>query len=381
MRKWIKRLALGLVILISLLSIVWVAVLMTGKKRLDEELAYWRDRGVEVEIHAGADINTSETGDPRILRVIELYADVPESTLDLINSSDEADPDALGDAVRSCDEVLVLIHKIAAAEQAIWKEDVLTSPDRLDDLVVRLTYPRSIARLLDAEALVRARTGDLDGACESIAAGLSIGRQVGEHHATIAVLVQAAIDEQMIDRLESIYSHGGLPTQQVIDAISQIDMPAKFLPTLQWEGVHMTRVGTGHALSPWSLHDTAYSLEQYRRMTESIETYGVPLRELEFWGDHPWWAMKYTLIEPGLHSLTKGLIHLQARIEMAKTAVRLRKYKMEHGAYPQWLDELKGLPADPYSGKAFEYQSQNDGFMLISYMRGGGKRMEWRWEE
>ncbi len=381
MRKMIRRLAIGLGLLIAVLVIAWTVVYFTGKKRLNQELAYWHGRGVDVQVDAGLEIDTTEAGDPRILRVIELYADVPEAMHGLIDSPQDATPEALAQAIAVSGDVLELVHKIADEDQAVWKGEVLVIPGRLDDLIVRLSNPRSIARLLDAEALVKASEGDLDAACDSIVAGLSIGRQVGEHHAMIAVLVEVVIIDMMLDRLEATYSHGGVPTQRAFDAIRLLDMTKKFIPTLEWEGVYMARVTTDHALSPWSIHDTAYSLRQYRRMTESIETDGVPLRDLEVGVDHPWWAMQYKLMEPALQMFRIRLLHLHARAEMAKTAILLRRYKIEHGAYPAALNEIEGPPIDPYSGQAFEYIRRGDGFSVISYMRGGGKSLQWEWEE
>ena len=372
MRKKIQRIVL------------WLVVLMSGKQRLDEQLAYWRHRGVEVPIYGGFNINTSEAGDPRILRVIELYADVPEAVLNLVNNADEADPIALADAVASCGEILVLIHAVAAEDQAVWRGEVLASDAWLDDLMVKLGHPRSVTRLLDAEALVKARAGDLEGACESIVAGLSIGHQIGEHHAMIAVLVEAATVELMIDRFNSIYKRGGMPTQPLIDTIGQIDLPNQFVPTLQWESVYMTRVTTGHVLSPWNMHDMAYSLAQYRRLTELIEIHGIPLHELDFQilrVAHPWWASQYKLVEPGLRSLIWNLTRAQARVELAKAAILLRQHKITHEVYPEALDALVDLAAEPYMDSYIDYQREGDGFVLTSSVGAAGKRLEWHEEE
>lgn len=381
MRKWVRRIAIWSLVVVSLLVIAWTAVLMTGKQRLDEELAYWRARGLDIPISAGFNIKSDETGDPRVLRVIDLYANVPESTLDLINDPGKVEPAALAGAVASCEEILVLIHELAAEEQAVWREEVLDSEAWLDDLVARLNHPRSIERLLDAEILVRARAGNLDGACESMAAGLSLGRQIGEHPSMIAAHIQASIVERMLIRFQMVYQGGGASAQEVVDALWRIDLPGRFIPVIEREGVMFTRLGAGHVLSPWNLYDTAYSLAQCRRMVHSIEVMHMPLDELEtslILEPDPWWAKRYKMMEPGVRGLISRIIHAQARAEIAKAAILLRRYKLKHGVYPELLTDLKTVGGEPYMMTYIEYEQDGDGYLLTSHMGAMGKRLEWR---
>lgn len=55
---------------------------------------------------------------------------------------------------------------------------------------------------------------------------------------------------------------------------------------------------------------------------------------------------------------------------LASSSVALRRYKLDHGAYPNTLDELvpsylKTVPLDPFTERPLKYQRQGDGFELI----------------
>jgi len=58
-----------------------------------------------------------------------------------------------------------------------------------------------------------------------------------------------------------------------------------------------------------------------------------------------------------------------ASFGLAATAVALRRFRLDHGTYPNALDELapvylKTVPIDPYTGRPPEYVRQGAGFEL-----------------
>ena len=73
-----------------------------------------------------------------------------------------------------------------------------------------------------------------------------------------------------------------------------------------------------------------------------------------------------------------------ARCRGAQLIIGLRSYKGEHGAWPESLEQIRGLvPAealvDPMSGGAFAYRLSEEGFKLYSKVPNGidedGKRV------
>lgn len=55
----------------------------------------------------------------------------------------------------------------------------------------------------------------------------------------------------------------------------------------------------------------------------------------------------------------------QAQTSLPQTALALKTYRAQHGAYPATLSGL-AVPEDPFSGKAFAYRRQGAGFKLYS---------------
>jgi hypothetical protein len=65
--------------------------------------------------------------------------------------------------------------------------------------------------------------------------------------------------------------------------------------------------------------------------------------------------------------------NLTAKMGLAASSVALRRYKLDHGAYPNTLDELvplylKTLPLDLFTERPLKYQRQDSGFKLFGKM-------------
>ena len=77
------------------------------------------------------------------------------------------------------------------------------------------------------------------------------------------------------------------------------------------------------------------------------------------------------LTAPGLLRATEAFDRLEARAQNARQAIVLKRYKQEHGQYPDQLQQIlsetfKELPLDPYNGEPFHYRKEGDGFLLYS---------------
>ena len=80
-----------------------------------------------------------------------------------------------------------------------------------------------------------------------------------------------------------------------------------------------------------------------------------------------------------LSRLAAGAAEIEARRAMALIATRLRLYELEHGDLPATLDVLGELPDDPGTGKPFEYEVQDDGFVLHIALPVLRDPVQWRW--
>jgi hypothetical protein len=71
----------------------------------------------------------------------------------------------------------------------------------------------------------------------------------------------------------------------------------------------------------------------------------------------------------------------QARLDLWRLALALRRYRAAHGQYPTGLDQL-GQPVlqDPFSGKPYVYRPQGTGFLVYSFgpdMRDDGGKSQY----
>ncbi len=77
--------------------------------------------------------------------------------------------------------------------------------------------------------------------------------------------------------------------------------------------------------------------------------------------------MAAALIEAGDRSL--------AQMRLTAIAVALRRFRLDHGAYPNSLDELvpsyfKAVPLDPFTDRVPEYTREGTGFALRARIPG-----------
>ncbi len=381
MRKRIKRLAIGLLVLGVLSFVVWIALGLHGRLTLMREIALWRDMGIALVVEDRTEAETEAASDPRLDKAMRLYGEVPEYYRDTVDDYSSDAFDAMSEAVEAFADVRVLMHEITAESAGPWGGEVSVSISDIANLIDRLGSARRASRLFASEATVYAEQDDWVAASGSIEAGLVVGRRVNEHHALIAMLTTVAIDHAMIDRIEALYSEGGWPSDSAIDALREIDYRADIPSMLEGEALLYLQVSEVYSSSPLVLYDTAYALGQYRRVLKTIKTDQTPLRELVYELDPPWWAYLYKVSAVAFDQSTEVLTNAQARVDLAKTAIMLRRYKAEHGTYPARLAELTDVPTDPCSGGAFDYRREEDGFVLISSGDNDGEPIDWRWEK
>ena len=381
MRRWFKRVGIGLVILGVLSCVMWLALRLHGRLTLTREIVKWRDMGIPLVVEESTEAEAAATPCPRLVKAMTLYDKVPEHYRDIIDDYLSDDIDALAQGVEAFADVRVLMHEITAESAGPWGGEVSVSISDFDPLIDRLGSARRACRLFASEATVYAEQDDWAAASDSIEAGLVVGRRVNEHHALIAMLTTVAIDHAMIGRIEAIYAEGGWPNESAMDALREIDYRADIPSMLEGEALLYLQAPEVSSKSPLILYDTAYALGQYRRVIEAIKTDQTPLRELVYELDPPWWAYLYKVSAVAFDQSTKVLTKAQARVELTKTAIRLRQYKNEHGAYPAGLDELTDLPIDPWTGEAFEYRRDGEGFVLTSSGDYDGDPNDWHWEK
>ncbi len=380
MRKWIKRLALCLMGLIAVVAVLWVVLYFHGRSKLNAELAHWRDRGVEFNSEYSLGQPSGIEEDERLAQLNALYDQLPDQYKDAFINLENASAGDLAEAVDASRNIYELVHRIAREPTEPLGESVGQGPELLAYSLPQFGAYRKISRLLGAEAIVNVRRGDYEAADRSIASGFAIARQSGRDDLLICLLVEVSITQNMINRIESLYHHSGLP-DALVDDLEAICLEDR-LPDVLIAEAKYGMVVADSTNSPWMNYDWAYTLRSYGKLIEAVESGSTPLRELSLGEAPPWWTPIANLNASAWRDLFKTMLRIQTRIELAKTAIRLRQYKTERGAYPTGLDDLTGLPTDPHTGGAFDYRLDGDGFVLTSSgNQADGAPIGWRWEK
>lgn len=103
-------------------------------------------------------------------------------------------------------------------------------------------------------------------------------------------------------------------------------------------------------------------------------------------------ALRTTFVRPELSNLIDMGWEFHAMLNAAETSVALRRYRLDHGSYPDALAQLvpqylPWVPIDPFSGHPPEYAKQAGGFELRAHRAKGHEQwvtekalFEWKFE-
>ena len=123
--------------------------------------------------------------------LIELFRDMPPSDRDLIGDPWESPISSLKYVVESYEKELATIKEAVALPYCNWETNF---DEGYMATLPHLAYSRNAARLLIAEARVRAAAEDFDGAANSIQCILRLGDQCALEPIAISVLVRCSLD-------------------------------------------------------------------------------------------------------------------------------------------------------------------------------------------
>jgi hypothetical protein len=90
-------------------------------------------------------------------------------------------------------------------------------------------------------------------------------------------------------------------------------------------------------------------------------------------------ALRATFITPYLPDGIDTGWEFHSVLNMAETAVALRRYRLDRGSYPDALSQLvpqylPWVPLDPFTGRPLEYAQQASGFELRAHRAKGNEQ-------
>jgi len=292
-----------------------------------------------------------------------------------------------------------------------------------DANIPRLLDIRTLGEVLAVTCRVDLDAGRANEAAEAALAGLAEASSLGHEPVLVLQLIRIAVAEAQLDCIRDLLQRGD-PSAAVLaelaDALAENRSPDPMHIAFVGELKHVDRfflmtergqggvyaVGLtgniGHRPAAWPIIWLARPLiraghlrflEEMGRLIEVQTTAPFARRPsgAKAWPRATrarWWEVARqfdALFLPGLERADEAGYEYQSILNAADVAVALRRFRLDHGAYPDALAALAPrylakVPVDPFTGKPPEYKRDGAGFDLRA--RGAGRYtnqlLEWK---
>jgi hypothetical protein len=243
-----------------------------------------------------------------------------------------------------------------------------------------LSAPRELARNLAAKAIFDARSGDLDSACRWLEAGLRMASTMNEDPTLLALLVRIACVELSLTAAENVMNCTdavlplGEPYSKLLTIVADSEVHRKILASEAAFGLSRETPIPRLFLSAneIALIDFWFDLDTVLRLDSPIQR-RARLDELAQGADGPMLPTNWMvpILAPAIVGGIDGFDRMVARSDFMYVANQLRAWKVQYGSYPDTLEMLapgasEPLPLDPFSGEAYRYRREGEGFVLYS---------------
>lgn len=377
------RIIFGIVLTVVLAAIaaLWYSVSSTNRE-LQTALADWQAVGGKLTL---AELNEPPIPDEDNAAVIyrkafSLLQNMPDEDADAIGLPSEATD--LQSVVAKYGKAIELANTAARMPSCRWDADYRMG---IDAKLPHLNQCRRLAKLLNAEAAVSARQGDSERAQRAVESGLALSQRLAGEQTVVGLLVHQAVDAIMLSALEEYFRDAELPNpDSMLQCLKRRNYHDSLKQALYGDGaIFIDGLDRALAHSNWLTlptvtgrlkKDETYFLQG---LTHSIRVASKPFHEIkgELESPLPPWAVVSQSWLPSVVKARTTVESSSARIELARTAIELRKYRAAHESYPQRWE----MPIDPFTGRPMGYL-RNDGILIWSEGSGDCGHVEWRWE-
>jgi hypothetical protein len=301
-------------------------------------------------------------------------------------------------------KALALARSVGAYRRG--RHELVVGPAVFDTPLTETQAARRVARLLAADAALRAEAGDEDGALESCRAILGTARSVGDEPTLISALVRIAIDATALDSARRVLAQGE-PSDAALAQLEALILDEKAQPLLltavngeramvhevirRVEGGQIrlaTLVGKGMSnrivanipgglSGQWALglgwmNDAAAiarrPTSEQRALWTQWDTkiaafHGGVLKRLT--------AFLPLELVPAMSSAGSAFLRSQAELGATAILIAAERQRRATGKWPASIDEidptiLPEAPADPFCGKPFHVAYRNGQFFVYS---------------
>ncbi len=178
----------------------------------------------QVRAATGTGAGAPSAAKKTVLDVIELLR-----TTDANLAIDEAAAGKMRKALKESEEALTIARTVANYKRG--RHELVIGPIVIDTLLPETQRARSVARILEVDALLRAHDGDLDGALDSCRAIIGVSRSIGDEPTLISALVRIAIDSIAVKSIERVLGQGQ-PTEAALERLQALVLDEHAQPLL-----------------------------------------------------------------------------------------------------------------------------------------------------
>ncbi len=322
--------------------------------------------------------------------LIDVLGSMSESEQTLVHDVWESPITSLKYVVESYEKELATIKEAVALPYCNWGTNFEEGPDAK---LPYLSYGRTAARLLTADARVRAAGGDYDGAAHSLLGILRLADQCASEPLTICVLVRISLDALAAEGIKNILKDQTTAPSDLLDSLlnrnhraylrkaylaagadaihAQVKLAGGTQTTLVAEQSMSDAIAKGLI---WDLQTLRLFAEQSNRphyqMTAPTDAQPLPADARV-----PELHMDIAM----LSRVSSNAAGVENLVNEAILALQLREYKAKHGEYPD--PATFKVPDDALTGEPIVYLRRADGFTLRVARAGlSGQNDEYEWE-
>lgn len=255
------------------------------------------------------------------------------------------------------------------------------------------------ARLLAADSIFKAESGQLEQAADQLVKGLTFCRLYADSPSPLIYTVAIQVTQLLVHNLNRIVAGKNLPAETASRIMELLDP--------QWWRSIMTVV--------FRREFSGFQFEYYRHVLAGKALGDInekPLEKIYFWLTRPllkseliWVYRHYAvmtesttepffrnesartflhqdlkipffypiarLLVPNLSTVILREATIEAHLEAARTGLACKLFRQANGRYPETLAELVPAflpqePVDPFTGKPLVYKTEGDGFIVYS---------------
>jgi hypothetical protein len=396
--KWRRRILIFLVASILLLLIVRTGVDFWAGRRVNAVIASLEQRygTLDVTTMAAPPVPASENRARAIRAAVALLNGRFDFQQPLTQFLAQRDPTPVPDVLRSFVEgnqaALKVADEARSRPQSNWEVDYPIGTNALPWMDIRmLSHAIYLATRMDLDA------GKADDAATRIASGLALSASLRQEPAIIAQLMRCALALQQFEAVQRLVTQAE-PSKAALEDLarwlvetrSPDPMHLGLLSELKFANqgfkgleqgdtrIYLSMANRDRApfwVSPlaWVARPIAriyrmHALEQMGHLLD-VQTGPRPRPAFETRENWSWVKRTANIALPGLERTMDTGDLFNSALGVTELAVALRRFRLEHGRYPDTLTALvpayvANLPIDPETGKPPVYARQGAGFQL-----------------